>query len=619
MKLYRYGIICSLLVLLGNHSIAMQPIITKNNNQESVDYTIKMMGSAVEYGRNNFDSTSINAIALVNKNLYTTCCNAEDVYYTLMGRGNKIAGWVQLICSKCFQTSCMCCARKYRGILYRQQGNTCNKAFIASPYINELITIYNKVKQISYILNPMPIASIPSFRLPREYKNSCATYKNISKLYFDQDSVCILDGLPKLKKNYCCDYYPSFYLDTVHECMISHNGICSRRQALFECNGKEYPLGILRMFPLFYKKFLKSIKTNTYNAVRNDTQTIFYAIDFYREKFLDAQKYHEEILERLFTMLSTQGQHIDPFEIDLQESILNHFRGRIDSGNKIVDDPIDLVRFALCARLAKNIKLEETFLYIYDYLAKELICWPYARDSSIYKYPLGGILASYWKDKFSERIRSDYEKVREKLTSFAVIENLVQEMKTCSSMIPIHQKLCIYIRKHNEKYHIYPWRYEDSWNACHGDTDWIQGKEFVLIHCPGTIVKASIDSTSSNSSIKAIDTLSITEERTNADKTKILITHVLKANQVISAINVTGEKNVPDRTKRNIEHELNANQVISEQKNNNTTIMYIQEKYKNILNKYTLLNTKKQILGIYAYAHTIITNSIRKILALFTI
>jgi hypothetical protein len=450
----------------------MQPIITETNNQESVIL-------------NDFHRTG-------------------DNIYFITDTSGTINGWLTLLCTNCFAKSCEHTAHKYPGMLCRnqidEQGNKkFFEAYVASPHINTLVSAYIGITATAHIINPKPIAAIPNFCLPKNHscneygKKNEVSYDGITKPYFSNtEDVCVLDGIPSIKNN---DFYPVFSLDTVHECSLSDIGECTRRQAYFKFRDKEYPFGMLVMFPKFYKTYIDTIQNHQCNATRDTTKTVF------EDCFGTLEK--EKVWDNMFAMLYRDRNWIknDNTITSRDEDYIvgKYINIAEENNNFIIQNPIDFVRFSLCAKIADNTALAISFLQIYDHIATErkptIIRNKGCREHtehyySLYCSPFSGIDAvNCWLDDVPADARRiptvEYDAFLQNLHTFSTIKQQIATIKQQRRLINISPRMSIEIQKeHDSTYIIYPWEKRNCIQNYDLSVDWFRGKRFLLTHSP---------------------------------------------------------------------------------------------------------------------------------------
>jgi hypothetical protein len=472
---------------------------------------------------------------------------------------NERIGWIESICTKCLQSdACLCDAQRYCGMICKTQtssddntNNIVHRAYVASPYINELIKICESAKKFKIVTMNI---SMPPFSLP-------PSYDYMSKPYFTskKDAICILEGIPHVEKLDMYSY-PLFFLNSVHECMLSDNGTCVHRKAYFGFAGKEYPFGLLVIAPFFLQQCLDTIQSNECSIYRDTEKTVFCSTVFFKKLPMEGI---EAFIDHMFATVNAYGKYM-PHEAgkDIDpgfEKIFEKYTSIIEKEKKlIVKDSIDFVRFALCAKLLDNTYLAKSFLQLYDHIEKHIGCDPTYYNKIGIK-PLAGVYSDgckLRKIKNQEGLNiKSYEDILDSLTSFTDIENQVTKFKQQRYMIPISKDVSIEIQKNGTDYSIYPWQLRARKDiGCYLTTDWFRGKKFSLTHCAGTITGGyqrlwdrigfpmwvsygplgHLNDTY-YPKIEKVNTLYVYEERTNLDGTKARITHTLNANKITSA------------------------------------------------------------------------------------
>jgi hypothetical protein len=529
-----------------------------------------------------------------------------DTQYTITNKEGTITGNFALICTKCFMPTCTCNSDRYRGMLCReetdQNGNKkCCQAYIASPYINPLIDANQGISPFEHIFRSAITAAIPDMHVPvtRAFYNcqngssyDVVKYCNTSKLYLsEQDDLCILDEIPDIQFKHTIDMYPTVLLDSVNECMISSNGTCTRRKAYFEFSNKEYPFGILSMFPSLYKHCLHSIQTQQCNVKRNTEKTIFYNIDFFQS--LPIQPGTQEALEHCFTFFNTYGNFIKDYPGFVYhwhsirtENIIERYLKIFQDKKRILQNTSDLVKFALCAKLTGNNPLAISFLYIYDDLEEKVIREPmsyYLSFRKIYIKPFGGIrgFSTTFNDLRFGQADSKYNNVLNDLTAFSTIEHEIEVIKQHNRVVVINPATFIQICKQDTRYILYPWKFKPVSYGCHPCEDWIRGKKCTLIHCYGNIIGGSVDDD--------LKKFSITEERSMPNGTKRIIEHMLKAGELISA-------------QASINKIHTENPLITKKSTKYGSILHSMGFMKYIVHRYIVANAKSSAYNIYNYA-----------------
>jgi hypothetical protein len=184
---------------------------------------------------------------------------------------------------------------------------------------------------------------------------------------------------------------------------------------------------------------------------------------------------------------------------------------------------MDLVRFALCAKLANNSLLARSFLKIYDHIEKKVQCKPEGVEWRIfYLKPFGGIDGpnTRWGwARYDKTIKSDFNSVIQCLRTFSMLEKDIEQIRQRKYIVPINNEFaCIEIRKEEDKHILYPWQLESRWHDNHPNCDWIRGEPFLLKNCQGTIVGGSFNTQEYKWMIE-IDTISVIEKRGIGDGT----------------------------------------------------------------------------------------------------